>query len=327
MNVNMNVIDIQRLTYQYGRTVALREVDLTVPKGALYALLGPNGSGKTTLLRCLMGLNRAHSGRASILGVDVTALTPNVRSRIGYVAEGQALPGGMRLREIETYLSPLYDGRWDTALASTLRERFALDPSRKIRTLSRGEQMKAALLCALAPRPELLVMDEPFTGMDALVKDELIGGLLESASSEGSTVLLCSHDIGELELLADHVGFLQRGQLRFSESMDSLRNRFRHVEVTRTIPAETKNTERDVPREWLSVEQSGHRMTFVHSATTALTDPQLTTEQLMTHHVMAHLDGVLRVDVRDATLREIFVALAKQPNDQRAPMSAREMAA
>lgn len=323
----MNAIEIQRLTYNYGRVAALRDVDLTVAKGALYALLGPNGSGKTTLLRCLMGLNRAHSGHASVLGVDVVKLTPSIRGRVGYVAEGQALPGGMKLREIEAYLAPLYDGRWDTALASTLRERFSLDPSRKVRTLSRGEQMKAALLCALAPRPELLVMDEPFTGMDALVKDELINGLLESASNEGSTVLLCSHDIGELELLADHVGFLQKGQLRFSESMDVVRDRFKHVEVTRATSVDAKHHDDDVPREWLSVERSGHRLTFVHSAATALNDPQLTTEQLMTHHVMAHLDGVLRVDVRDATLREVFVALAKQSNDQRALTSARELTA
>lgn len=323
----MNAIETQRLTYQYGRTVALRGIDLAVNEGSLFALLGPNGSGKTTLLRCLMGLNQPHSGRASVLGVDVAELTPSVRSRIGYVAEGQALPGAMRLRDIEAYLAPLYDGRWDATFAATLRDRFALDPSRKMRTLSRGEQMKAALLCALAPRPALLVMDEPFTGMDALVKDELISGLLESASNEGSTILLCSHDIGELELLADHVGFLQNGQLRLSESMDVVRDRFKHVEVTRAIASDARAHDAHTPTDWLCVDRSGHRLTFVHSAAATLTDPNLTAEQLMTHHVMAHLDGVLRVDVRDATLREVFVALAKQSNDQRAPTAARELVA
>lgn len=303
----MNVIDVQQLTYDYGRVTALRDVSLAVPQGALYALLGPNGSGKTTLLQCLMGLRRPQSGRATVLGIDVTALTSSLRTRIGYVAEGQVLPGGMKLRDIESYLSPLYDGRWDTALANMLRDRFDLDPSRRIRTLSRGEQMKAALLCALAPRPELLIMDEPFTGMDALVKNELIGGLLESASSDGTSVLLCSHDIGELELLADHVGFLQKGQLKLSESMDTLRDRFRFVEVTRanSDPIEKGR----VPNTWLSFEQAGNRMTFVIAAEHSANDQQL----------MLHVDGAIHSEIRTATLREVFIALAQQPRPHSLP--------
>lgn len=321
----MSVIDVQQLTYKYGRMSVLRDVDLTVPQGALYTLLGPNGSGKTTLLQCLMGLRRPDSGHARVLGVDARELTSSVRTRIGYVAEGQSLPGGMKLRDVESYLAPLYDGRWDAALANMLRDRFDLDPSRRIRTLSRGEQMKAALLCALAPRPELLVMDEPFTGMDAIVKNELIGGLLDSASSDGSSILLCSHDIGELELLADHVGFLQRGQLKLSETMDSLHDRFKHVEVTRAHAVVTR-TDR-VPSEWLSVEQAGNRMTFVLAKAMASNTASSSAMSPIDQQVMAQLDGVLHVEVRAATLREIFIALGQRPREQHVATTTPEMAA
>jgi ABC-2 type transport system ATP-binding protein len=296
----MNVVDVSDITYKYGRVSALRDVSFAVPEGALYALLGPNGSGKTTLLQILMGLRRPRSGRASVLGVDTTALTPRLKSTIGYVAEGQTLPSGMRIGEIESYLAPLYD-TWDVALATELRERFELDPTRKVDALSRGEQVKASLLFALAPRPQLLMMDEPFTGMDALVKDELVRGLLESAGNEGWSVLVCSHDIGELELLADWVGFLDRGVMRVSESMDLVRERFKRVEVT-MAPESAPRADRELPGDWLSVERSGQRLTFVTSKATKAPMDQL---------VATRLGAVSHVDARDATLREIFVALAR----------------
>jgi ABC-2 type transport system ATP-binding protein len=296
----MNVVDVSDVTYKYGRVTALRDVSFSVPQGALYALLGPNGSGKTTLLQILMGLRRPQRGRASVLGVDTTALTPAVRSTIGYVAEGQALPSGMRIREIESYLAPLYD-TWDGALVNALRERFELDPARKVDALSRGEQVKASLMFALAPRPQLLVMDEPFTGMDALVKDELVRGLLESAGSEGWTMVICSHDIGELELLADWVGFLDHGTMRFSEPVDVVRERFKRVDVT-VSPEPAARADWVLPSDWLSVEQSGQRLTFLTSESADRSVEQV---------VAARLGGAAHIEARDATLREIFVALAK----------------
>ncbi len=293
----MTVLEVGNLTYRYGRHVALAGVDLAVPEGALYALLGPNGSGKTTLLQIVMGLRRPHSGSVRVLGVDSTALTWRDRASIAYVAEGQPLPDWMRLEQLEAYVAPLYP-TWDRALARDLRERFELDPTRKIRALSRGERMKAALLCALAPRPRLLVMDEPFTGMDALVKDELVRGLLASAGSEGWTVLLCSHDIGELELLADHVGFLDHGRMKLSEPMEVMRRRFKHVDV---LLSETP-ANWSAPSDWLSVAHAGQHLSFLmmHEAG----DPA-------EHAVAATLPSAARIDVRDATLREVFVALAR----------------
>lgn len=295
----MAAIEAHGVSYSYGRVEALRDLELVVPDGALYALLGPNGSGKTTLLQVLIGLRRQQRGRISLLGVDNLALSARDRARIGYVAEGQSLPGWMRLEQLEAYLAPLYS-TWDAALARELRDRFGLDPRQKIGTLSRGGHMKAALLMALAPRPKLLIMDEPFTGMDALVKDELVRGLLESSGSEGWTVLLSSHDIGELELLADWVGFLDKGRMRLSEPMDVVRERFKRVDVLRsersTLPAQ-------LPPGWLSVEQSAARVSFV---------VQNADHGRQADEFASRFPGAVHVDVREATLREVFVALAKE---------------
>jgi ABC-2 type transport system ATP-binding protein len=299
----MSVVEVDRVSYSYGSHEALRELSLSLPEGALYALLGPNGSGKTTLLQILMGLRRPKSGRVSVFGVDSTALTVSDRSEIGYIAEGQSLPGWMRLDQLEDYLAPLYP-TWDRALADHLRDRFELDPTKIIKSLSRGQHMKAALLCALAPRPKLLLMDEPFTGMDALVKDELVRGLLESAGNEGWTVLLCSHDIGELELLADWVGFLANGRMSLSQSMDALRERFKRVEVV-TDGVDTLYRADDDG--WLALERVGNRLTFVTSSATEGFETQL----------RSHFSNAAHVEVRDATLREVFIALAKQTSSRR----------
>jgi ABC-2 type transport system ATP-binding protein len=291
------VIEASQLTYHYGRTVALDELSVTVPEGALYALIGPNGSGKTTLLQIVMGLRRPSAGRLTIFGVDRDSLTRQQRAEIGYIAEGQRLPQWMRVQELEAYLAPLYP-MWDPALAAHLRERFELDPRKRIGTLSRGGQMKAALLCALAPRPKLLVMDEPFTGMDVLVKDELVHGLLDTAGQEGWSVLLCSHDIGELELLADWVGFLDHGRVSLSEPVESLRGRFKRVEAR--MPDEGAARSLRAPADWMSLERAGSRISFITSHGDVERDERL----------RALLPQATDVEVRDASLRELFIALA-----------------
>jgi ABC-2 type transport system ATP-binding protein len=284
-------IEASDLTHRYGRHTALREV---------YALLGPNGAGKTTVLKILLGLLRPTAGQVHLLGKELGYLTRRDRAAIGYVAEGQRLPGWMTMDRLERYLAPLYP-TWDFALASGLRARFRLPARRKLKEMSRGERMKAALLVALAPRPRLLIMDEPFTGMDALVKDELVRGLLESVAGEGCTVLLCSHDIGELETLADWVGFLDAGRLILSEPMDVLRARFKRVEVTMNggpfVAVE------ELPPDWLSVERSGKRATFLvpdHGV-------RQTEEE-----VGRWFAGAARLEVRDASLKEVFVGLARE---------------
>jgi ABC-2 type transport system ATP-binding protein len=294
------VIQTRGLSHRFGRSWALRDVDLEVPEGSLYALLGTNGAGKTTLLKILTGLLRPTSGEALLRNRRADRLTTADRARIGYVAEGQELPSWMTLAQLEAYLAPLYS-TWDAHLAEELRDRFRLPARRKIRKLSRGEQMKVALLTSLAPRPEILIMDEPFTGMDALVKDELVFGLLELAQDEEWTVLLCSHDVGELETLADHVGFLDRGRLILSEPLDVLTERFRKVDVgLRTGSLVDMST---LPPTWLSPERAGDRVIFVSSehGVGGWED-----------EVRSSLPGASTVEVSRASLRDIFIALAAE---------------
>jgi ABC-2 type transport system ATP-binding protein len=295
-------VEAKRLTHRYGSVNALLDVDLVVPEGAVYALLGPNGAGKTTLLQILMGLRRPTAGRVSLLGKEISRLTLHDRALIGYVAEGQPLPGWMTLEQLEAYLAPLYS-TWDKGLADELRRRFHLNPQRKIRTLSRGEHMKATLLCTLAPRPRLVLMDEPFTGMDALVKDELVRGLLESAGNEGWTVLISSHDLDELEALADWVGYLHGGKLRLSEPMEALRERFKRVDVLIADGPSPRPAE--LPADWLSVEHSGQRLSFLFPSGNGSEHDEL----------QGWFPNAARIDVQSASLREIFVGMARGTAD------------
>ena len=212
------------------------------------------------------------------------------------MADGMRLPSWMTLGQLEAFVSPLYE-TWDGELADDLRDRFNLNPERKIKTLSRGEYVKAALLCTLAPRPELIILDEPFNGIDVVTKDDLVRGLLESSGREGWTVVVASHDISELELLVDWVGFLDRGRLTFSDSMENIREQFKRVEVIGPAP-DTRD------EDWLSVEQAGNRMTFV---THAWSEAEL----------RSTLPAPADVSVRAATLREVFVALAGKTRSQR----------
>ncbi len=284
---------VQGLSHRYGRTQVLRELDLTIPEGTTYALLGANGAGKTTLLRLLAGIERAQTGTVALFGDNVRGMTLSQRQRFSYVAEGQELPTWMRLEQMEAYCAPLYS-TWDAQLAATLRRRFDLDAAQKIGTMSRGQRMKAALLCALAPRPRLLLMDEPFTGMDVAVKEELVRGLLETAGEHGWTIVLSTHDIAEIEMMVDWVGFLRDGRIDVSAPLEQLRDQYRRVEFTLAPGASLPRTR---PVSWLRVEQSGQRVSVfgdgIRSASIVQTMP----------------NALIAVDEHDVTLRELYLAL------------------
>jgi ABC-2 type transport system ATP-binding protein len=318
-------VEFARVSHRYGRTVALRDVSLTVLAGSVTALLGPNGAGKSTLLRCAVGLLAADSGRIRVLGTPVEQLTPAHRTRIGYVAESQALPGHLTLAQYERWLAPLYPA-WDHALANTLRARFDLDPSRRLRSYSRGQRMQAALLAALAPRPDLLIMDEPFAGLDMAVKDDLVRGVLELAGTEGWTVVIASHDLAELELLVDQVAFLRDGTLLFADPVDTLRARFCWAEVHTGV--------RDVrlphpqPAEWVRAEVAGQRVRVLLRVPLGTAGPHADGEargEAARHAALqAHFPGATRISLDEATLTDVFVGLAREG---RAPHTTEEAGA
>jgi ABC-2 type transport system ATP-binding protein len=174
------VIQSQNLSRSYGRTDALKGLDFTIPQSAIYALVGPNGAGKTTIIKLLMNILRPTTGSAQVLGHSVANITGEVFTHIGYVSENQELPEWMTVRYFLDYLRPFYPTR-DSALEQHLLRQFDLPLDRKIKHFSRGMKMKLALASVLAYRPALIVLDEPFSGLDPLVRDELIEGLLERA--------------------------------------------------------------------------------------------------------------------------------------------------
>ena len=249
----MNAIECQHLTRAYGRTLALNDVSFAVPPGSIFALLGPNGAGKTTTLKLLLNLVRPTSGRASVLGCDSAQLTQKHFRKIGYVAEEQIYPEWMTVRQLLDYYKPFYPS-WDDALTDRLKAIFDLPEDRPLRKLSRGMRVKAILLTILPFQPELLVLDEPFGGLDPQVRDDFINGMLEViGSNRPNTVIISSHDIAEVERLADWVGILLEGNLILAEPMSSLQARFRRLEIVGSDVA-SRVPER-LPAGWLKVER------------------------------------------------------------------------
>jgi ABC-2 type transport system ATP-binding protein len=225
-----NAIETVDLTRRYGRSEAVESLNLHVPAGSVFALVGPNGAGKTTTINLLLNLIRPTRGSATVLGMNSRALTPRGFERVGYVSESQRLPHHLTPAELCEYCRPFYP-TWDVNLARALQDDLRLPMTSPISTLSRGTRMKAALLAALAFRPELVVLDEPFSGLDPLIRDELVHALLGLVAEHPSTVFVASHDIEDIERLADWVGFLDAGRLVFAENVSSLLQRFRQVEV------------------------------------------------------------------------------------------------
>ena len=260
-----NAIETDGLTCRYRRTLAVDGLTMRVPTGSIYALIGPNGAGKTTTLKTLLNLRPSASGTARVLGVDSRRLGPAARARIGYVSENQRLPSNLTIAELEDFSRPWYP-TWDATLVAELRDRFGLDRRARVRTLSRGTRLKVQCLLALAPRPELLVLDEPFSGLDPLVRDDLTTGILSLADRAGWSVLLTSHEMDDVERLADHVGFLHDGRLLLEEPLAALLARFRRVEVNL---GDTGTGVGLPPASWLGFHIEGRAAHFVESRTGA----------------------------------------------------------
>jgi ABC-2 type transport system ATP-binding protein len=289
-------IQTKGLTKRFRRTLALDGLDLGVPEGGIYALVGPNGAGKTTAIKVLMNIHTPSAGSSSVLGTDSRRLSPRDFARIGYVSENQEQPEWMTVEYFLKFLAPFYP-TWDEALAAELVAQFQLPLDRKLRHLSRGMRMKAALASSLAYRPSLIVLDEPFTGLDALVRDELIECLL--ARAENTTIFISSHDLAEIESFSSHVGYLDQGRLQFSEELESLTARFREIVVTLAEPVALPSP---WPATWLQPEAAGTVLRF--------TDTQFDAER--TPAELRHLvTGVRDIAANGMPLRAIFVALAK----------------
>jgi len=221
---------VSELTRRFGANTALDSVCLSMPRGAVYGLVGANGAGKTTLIKHLLGLLRAESGSVRVFGLDPVADPVGVLSRIGYLSEERDLPGWMRVDELIRYSRAFYPA-WDDAYADELRRAFALDASATVRNLSRGQAARAGLLIALAHRPDLLVLDEPSSGLDPVVRRDILGAVMRTIAHEGRTVLFSSHLLDEVEQVADHVTMISQGRIVLSAPLDAITQSHRSVTV------------------------------------------------------------------------------------------------
>src|SRR3954463_16095127 len=217
-----NVIEICGVTRQFGTKRALNHISLVVPRGIVFGLVGANGAGKTTLIRHVLGLLKAQTGSVRVFGLDPVKEPVNVLSRIGYLSEEGDLPGWMRVDELMRYMRAFYP-TWDEDYAQDLRRQFALDPAAKIKQLSKGQRARAGLLIALAYRPELLLLDEPSSGLDPIVRRDILGAIIRTIADEGRTVLFSSHLLAEVERVSDEVAMIRSGRILFCDSLDRIK--------------------------------------------------------------------------------------------------------
>ena len=286
------------LSRSFGRVDAVRELNLQVPTGAIYAFLGPNGAGKTTTIHLLMKLIRPTAGRAEVLGVDSRRLGPKTFESIGYVSENQKPPSWMTIDEFLRFCKQLYPN-WDDTYCDEMLERFELPRDHKLGHCSRM-RMKAALISSLAYRPSLLVLDEPFSGLDPGMRDDMAHGMVMFASKGNRTIFIASHDLTEVESLADHVGFLQHGRLETSERLTEMRERFRRIEFKHAGEGGMS----DWPAEWLQLEREDDTVRFVDSRFDPVDTPRRLRERF---------GEQASWQTTSLTLREIFLALGKRP--------------
>ena len=299
------MITIRGLKKRYRRNEALHGIDLDIPEGKVTAFLGPNGAGKTTTIKCAMNLLDRDAGSVEVLGTDARMLKPEHWQRIGYVSENQKIPGWMTVPQLLDYVRPMYGGHWDRDFEKKLLADFDLPLKTKLRSLSRGQWMKAALVSSLAYRPRLVVLDEPFSGLDPLVRDEFLSGLLELTETEGWTVWISSHDIEEVERFADRVAILNNGRVDLQDDVESVQARFRAVEIGLSDEIAPPS---GAPESWLNLQIHGRVARFTDS------NYDESSNQADCHRLFP---GFVRREARPINLREIFVALAKSYRGQR----------
>jgi ABC-2 type transport system ATP-binding protein len=283
------------LTKTFPRVDALHSLSLEVPEGAVFALVGPNGAGKTTAIKTFLNLYRPTAGNAEVSGVDSRSLAAPQLAQIGYVSENQKLPDWMTAGDFLSYCREFYPS-WSAGDLDALVRLYELPLYRKLKDLSRGMRVKAQLASSLAYRPKLIVLDEPFSGLDVLVREQLIESILDRTPE--ATVFLASHDLAEIESFASHIAYLNDGRLAFAEETAALTARFREVQVTLDSPADLPA---DLPSAWLNPEVAGVVIGFTDSGYGDASQAQ----------IRSRFPGAREIAARVMTLRSIVLALEK----------------
>ena len=258
------VIETADLRKTYDGVEALRGLTLSVPAGSICGFLGRTGAGKTTTIKILLGMARPTAGRATVFGLpaDSPAASVDIRRRTGFVGDDKGLYDAMTVRGMIRHTASFYP-QWSQELEAKYLRRFELAPTRPVKALSRGMRTKLALLLALCRGADLLVLDEPTTGLDPAATEEVLQALVGHAAGHGTTVFFSSHQLADVEQIADHVAIIDRGRLAVASGLDDLRQNYRRIQLVfdGDAPAYTFQA-RGVER----VKRSGRVMTVLSSA-------------------------------------------------------------
>lgn len=290
-----NVIEVKRVSKYFGRQQAVANVSLSVPAGAVFALLGENGAGKTTLLRMLLGLVLPTEGTLHVLGLNSATQGEAIRRQVGYVPERPTLYEWMTAAEIGWFTGGFYGDGFETNYRILLGQ-FGVDPHKRIAHMSKGTRSKIVLSLAMAHRPDLLVLDEPTSGLDTLVRREYMESMVDVAA-EGRTVLLSSHQISEVERVADWVAIIHRGTLLDVSPLDELKRTTREWTITMEGAAAAPPS---VDGTLLSRQRDGRQWRLLVRDDVA--------NEAQRAQQIAERSGVVAVDVRTPSLEEIYVA-------------------
>lgn len=259
--MNPNAVVIQNCTKLFRNQFAVNNLSLTVKPGTIYGLVGDNGAGKTTTIKMMLGLLPPNHGSISVLGLNPEKDRVELMKRIGYVSENREMYDWMTISEILWFNAQFYSN-WDDALVQETLKSMDLNPKQKIKHLSRGMRAKVALLLAMGHKPDLLILDEPSSGLDPLVRREILEQIVSIIQSEGRTVFFSSHQIDEVERVADQVGILCEGNLIRDESLDSLKNSTRRIRVAWDGETPDPNQFKNV----LCIDQSGREEAYFTSS-------------------------------------------------------------
>lgn len=292
-----SVISTENLVMRFRHCDALAGVDLAIPAGRVFALLGENGAGKTTLIRILTGFQKPTSGTATVCGIDPTKDPQGVRRRIGYVSDRPAMYDWMTVSEIGWFTASFYPDGFIQAYTESI-QRYQIAMNQKIKTLSKGQRAKVALSLSLAHDPELLILDEPTSGLDPRVRRDFLESMIDRAAS-GRTVFLSSHQINEVERVADTIAILHGGRLRCCLPINELKASMSQVTLSLDDPL-VQIAALPAPASVLSETTEGRQRQLI----VRQFDPAMLA-------MLEQQTGVLSVTHRAMSLEEIFIAYTR----------------
>jgi ABC-2 type transport system ATP-binding protein len=286
-----NIVDVESLSRQFGATMALDSVNFSATQGRVHGLVGVNGAGKTTLIKHLLGLLRPTRGSVRVFGLDPVRDPVAVLRRVGYLSEYRELPEWMRIDELLRYTQAYYPS-WDVTYARELLDTFGLEGKRKVAGLSQGMRAQTGLVVAVAHRPDLLILDEPSSGLDAVVRQDILDAIVRTVADDGRTVIFSSHLLDEVERMSDHVTMIHDGKVVLNGSVEGIRGAH-HVTDLKFVVRFDRLPKFDGA---LTAAGAGRSWSVVHKTSV---------EELRS--AVALLGGEV-AESRSATLEEIFVA-------------------